>query len=252
MKLTVLGSGTMVPDKHHNPAGYIISSHKTNLLLDAGPGTMRRLTDYGFSLQTITAIVVSHFHTDHFSDVFSLVHTRWVDDIYHERPHTPLTIYGPIGIKKRWKLWRQIFWVEPEEHYPLTIIEVSGTKKVKVGDCQLVFFPVRHVEWFPSIGVTVLGEKKKVVYTGDIGGQHSEKQLIKTVAKSDLLIIEGAYLKETPNHYSFSQVKEVAKKAGVKKVLLVHINPTNYSQVLKKVKGEKTMIIAKDGMTLKI
>ena len=117
MKLTVLGSGVMVPTAERNPAGFLVEAGGQKILMDAGHGIIRRLTDYGLNLQDVDLVLATHFHTDHFADIFPLFHSRWVDDTYTGKANQELLIWGPKGTADRFKLWRQIFWVEPEEDY---------------------------------------------------------------------------------------------------------------------------------------
>lgn len=61
MKFTVLGSGST-----GNAA--LISSGKTNVLIDAGLSArelMRRLALVGVAVEDLDAVVITHEHTDH-------------------------------------------------------------------------------------------------------------------------------------------------------------------------------------------
>ncbi len=87
--------------KERNPSGFIIEADNKKILLDAGHGIIRRMVDFGFNYQDIDLVFFSHFHTDHFNDAFSLVHSRWVDDIYAGKTNKPLLFLGPQGIEKK-------------------------------------------------------------------------------------------------------------------------------------------------------
>jgi ribonuclease BN (tRNA processing enzyme) len=239
IKLTILGSGTMPPTKERNPSGFLVEIDKKYFLLDAGHGTMRRLTDYGYNIQDIDLLFISHFHTDHFGDAFNLIHSRWVDDNYNRRLHKSLVVMGPEGIEKRFKLWREIFWVEPNEYYPVKFLE--GPRKKKIGDISLEIFPVSHVRWFQSVGIIIKYKKKKIVYTGDIGSDHDFNKLIKVCRNADLLITEASYKEPTPNHYTIKQVESLARKAKIKKVLVVHLRPQHLNVVEEACQGIRSL-----------
>ena len=51
MRLTVLGSGTAVPVADRFPAGYWVQDGDTSVLVDCGPGTLRRLAQAGGSVR---------------------------------------------------------------------------------------------------------------------------------------------------------------------------------------------------------
>ena len=249
-KLTVLGSGTMVPTKDRGPAGFFVEADGQNFLLDAGHGTVRQLVGLGWDFQTIKAVFISHFHTDHFADAFPLVHTRFVDDLYRAKDHQKLVFVGPQGIKKRFSQWRRIFWLEPSESYPVEFLE--GSQRVRFGQVELETFPVRHVDWFPSVGLVMKFNGKKLVYTGDIGSKHDFQSLVKVVAGADLLITEASYEIPTQTHYSIGQIKELAVEGKVKKVLVVHVRPQQVDQVEKFCSSGKTFVLGHDGLKIKI
>lgn len=249
-KLTILGAGVIVPTKNANPAGFLVEANGKKILLDCGHGTIRHLIDYGFNVQDINLVFISHFHTDHFGDAFNLVHTRWVDDCYKQNGFGKLTFLGPETLEKRFKKWRTIFWPEPKEYYNIKFLE--GPRKIKLEKISIEIFPVKHVKWFKSIGIIIKYQNKKIVYTGDIGSDHDYKDLVKRCSGSDLLIAEASYDKPTPNHYSIGQIKELAKKDDIKKVLVVHYRPQHAKYVEQVCKKEKKFIFGKDGLKLEI
>jgi len=249
-ELIVLGSGAMVPSKDKNPAGFLVKTAGKSILLDAGHGTIRRLTDLDTNIQNIDYVFISHFHTDHFGDAFNLVHSRWVDDIYSHNKHKKLIFWCPHGTKSRFKLWRKIFWKEPDEKYPVEFRE--GSQQFKIKDIQIELFPVKHVKWFSSLGVIMKYKGKKLVYTGDIGSGHSFSNLVKITKDADLLITEASYEIKTPNHYTVNQIKELTNKANIKKVLVVHIRPQYEKRVKKICQKEPKFIFGKDKSRIKI
>ena len=249
-KITILGSGTMVPTKRRNPAGFLVEADGKKILLDCGFGTIRRLADLGCALEDLDLVFISHFHTDHFGDAFPLIHSRWVNDIYKSKHNKPLLFLGPGSLAKRFKLWRKIFWVEPKENYPVYFKE--GTVKIKTGKLTIRTFAVKHVPWFKSVGIIFSYKGKKIVYTGDIGSKHNFEELVKTVKGADLLITEAACEKPTPNHYTIAQVKELKSKSKVKKVLIVHVRPQHEKSIKAFCRREKGFVFQEDKSTVVI
>jgi ribonuclease BN (tRNA processing enzyme) len=251
MKLTVLGSGTMVPTKEKNPSGFLFEAEGRRILLDAGPGTMRRLTDLGIDIQSIDLVFISHFHTDHFGEAFSLIHSRFVDDIYKGNKYSKkLTFLCPRGTEERFGLWRKIFWVEPEESYPIEFKE--GVAKIEETGLEIEIFPVKHVRWFDSVGIILNYKGKKIVYTGDVGSEQDFEELAKKCKNADLLITEASFEKPTPNHYTIGQIKELVKHASVKKVLVVHVRPQHEERVRDICEKEPEFIFGEDKEIIEI
>ncbi|MFN3921544.1 MAG: MBL fold metallo-hydrolase, partial [Caldimicrobium sp.] len=69
MRLTVLGSGTGWITLERSSPAYLVSHENFHLLLDFGPGTLRQILRVGLTFNDISAIFISHFHPDHFSDL---------------------------------------------------------------------------------------------------------------------------------------------------------------------------------------
>lgn len=250
IKLTILGAGVMVPTKSANPAGFLIEADNKKILLDCGHGTIRHLIDYGFDIKEIENVFISHFHTDHFGDAFNLVHTRWVNDAYKGKGFGKITYIGPESIEKRFKKWRTIFWPEPQEYYNINFLE--GPRKFKIGKIQIETFPVHHVKWFKSIGIIIKYNDKKLVYTGDIGSRHDYNDLVKRCSGADLLITEASYEEPTPNHFSIPQIKELAKRDDIKKVLVVHYRPQHAKHVKNICAKEPKFIFGIDKLKIEI
>ncbi len=249
-QLTILGSGSMMPTKSRHPSCYLLEIGGKKIILDLGHTSIARLIDLGIDLHSIDAIFISHFHTDHFADLLPLVHSRWNDDMCRSRKQKPLTIIGPESIKDRWKKLRQVFWVEPEEHYPLKFIE--GVKKFNFHDIKIELFEVKHVKYYQSLGIKINFQNKILVYTGDIGGKH-DLEILKNIVKNiDLLICEACSTKPTPNHFTIDQIIELARNSKIKKTIATHLRDANLKFLKEKIKNQKNIILAKDLMKIKI
>lgn len=249
LKITVIGTGGAVSTKNTNPSGFLLEAEGKRILLDCGTGIVRRLLDEGINPQTLDALALSHFHPDHFSDAFPLIVSRFVDDLHKGRKNKKLILYGPRGLRKRFKAWRKIFWLEPNEHYPLEFKE--GIFKTRLGSVRLETFAVTHVPYFQSVGFKIKHYKKKIIYTGDIGSSHNINSLIKTCQNADLLIIEGTWVKrESPNHFSVVQIEKLAVQARIKKVLIVHTAPGQINKVAEYIRKNKKLVMARHGQRL--
>lgn len=250
MKITVLGSGTMMPTKDRNPAGFLVDMGEKIILLDCGHGIIRRMIDFDIDPQDIDMLFVSHFHTDHAGDAFSLIHSCFVENLYEKRRHRPLDVYGPIETKDNYIKWRSIFWREEQETYPLQFHKKLGRYEEKSYTISL--FPVTHVKWYNSIGIILEKNDQKLVYTGDVGSDQNVNDLITVCEGANLLIVEASYEHPTPNHYTIEQVIDLKERANVEKVLIVHIRPQHLKSVENLVKRRDDFILGIDGLKIEI
>ncbi|MFW6415134.1 MAG: ribonuclease Z [Thermodesulfobacteriota bacterium] len=63
--LTVLGTASQVPTPVRNHIGFFLRWEKEGILIDPGEGTQRQLLMAGIAAPRITRILISHFHGDH-------------------------------------------------------------------------------------------------------------------------------------------------------------------------------------------
>lgn len=250
MKLTVLGSGTLFLTKKRFPSAFLLEQGNKKILLDCGFGAIARLSELGLDHRNIDAVLITHFHTDHFGDCFNLIHSRFVGDMYEGKKNQEIKIIGPATIKARFKKWREIYWPEPKEKYPVKFYESKIS--LKIGDIKIKTFPVYHVPWFKSVGYIINIADKKIVYPGDLGNEHGFDNLARKARGADWLIIEAGYPHPTPNHFSLSQLDELMESAGIKKTLVCHLKRSDEQRVKEFVKTRKKCIIAEDKLKLKL
>lgn len=63
--VTITGSGTPIMRPGQAGAGVLVSSDDVLIRVDVGRGTSMRLTDLGVALSDLTAVCVTHHHSDH-------------------------------------------------------------------------------------------------------------------------------------------------------------------------------------------
>jgi len=72
-ELVVLGSGTGVPSLRRGSPGLLLISDGTYVLIDSGPGTLRRMLEAGVTYQDIDLLLYTHIHPDHVSELVPLL-----------------------------------------------------------------------------------------------------------------------------------------------------------------------------------
>ena len=73
MKLTVLGCNGPYPAPGGACSGYLLQEGDTGVLRDCGAGVLAQLEKH-MPPQNLTAIVLSHLHYDHMSDMLPLIY----------------------------------------------------------------------------------------------------------------------------------------------------------------------------------
>lgn len=97
----VVLTGTGVP--HPRPgvagAGTLVRHGDVALQFDAGRSTVLRLMDAGTPPHALTAVFLTHAHSDHVVDLPDVAMTRWVQQQLH--PTGPLVVVAPEGVAAR-------------------------------------------------------------------------------------------------------------------------------------------------------
>ena len=98
MRLVAVGTGTVVPEKNRGCTCFYLESEGSRILLDCGSGAVQGLARRSLAWQTLTDLIVTHFHTDHVGAIpgllFALKHGM--------RPtrREPLDVWGPRGTRR--------------------------------------------------------------------------------------------------------------------------------------------------------
>ena len=108
MEITLLGTGSpMVDPNRAGPSTLITVGQERSepdriattggqtFLVDCGRGVLMRAAAAGVGAANLTALLLTHLHSDHITDLSDVITTRWVTTF----TPTPLPIIGPPGTK---------------------------------------------------------------------------------------------------------------------------------------------------------
>lgn len=93
--MTLTGTGIPHPSPGRAGAGTLVRHGGVVLQFDAGRGTAMRLADAGVVAVSLSAVFLTHVHSDHLVGLADLAMTRWIQQTVH--PAGPLPIVTPEG-----------------------------------------------------------------------------------------------------------------------------------------------------------
>ncbi len=93
--VTLTGTGVPHAAPGRAGAGTLVRYSDLQLQFDAGRGTTMRLAEAGAGAVSLSALFLTHIHSDHLVDVVDVAMTRWVEQQVH--PTGPLTIVCAEG-----------------------------------------------------------------------------------------------------------------------------------------------------------
>lgn len=208
MRLTVLGNNGPYPAPGGACSGYLLESDsgRTTLLLDCGTGVLARLMERT-SLERLDAVVLSHLHYDHMSDMLPMHYA-----LQFSTRKRPLDVYAPV---------------QPGEVRGLLAggkFDLWPMRETSVGEMKLSFCRVRHP--METYAVAVECDGARFVYTGD---SNTDFALELFCDSADFLLadagLSSADHSESSPHLSAALCGKLAHDTGAKRLLLTHFNP---------------------------
>jgi ribonuclease BN (tRNA processing enzyme) len=226
MKITLLGTGCAVPDFHRGSPSTLLRNEGVNFLLDAGPGTYRRLLEIGVSPVELRILLFSHHHPDHIADLPGiLAGIKNALRVMDRQVETPLTILGGPGFSEHIERLRDAYSasIDITEYRPLEVREGTPGQDVHLDGLTISSAPVVHTR--TSVAFRFVDRAgRALVYTGDTGFSDG---LASFCRDADLVIAECSFPDERKQetHMTPSAIRRLAEEARPGRIVLVHFYP---------------------------
>ena len=218
-RVTIIGSGTGIPVADRGYAGVLVQLAGESWLLDAGPGTLKRLVEVGVTYQTLDRVFLTHLHPDHSLDLVSILFAMHIPSPARTKP---LAVYGPPGLRT---LHAGIPAVYPgmleAASYALTVEELAAGDRT-IGDVRVAVQPMRHS--IAAYGYRLEWQGKTVAYSGDTDDCPA---VVALGRGADLLVLECSVTDErkVEGHLTPSECGRIAAEAGCRHLILTHFYP---------------------------
>ncbi|MFN5603992.1 MAG: MBL fold metallo-hydrolase [Actinomycetes bacterium] len=247
MKITLLGTGSPIPDPNRAGPCTLVQAGDRNVLVDCGRGALMRLMAAGVLPAMVDTLLITHLHSDHITDVNDLITTRWVMQLVH----TPLNVYGPTGTKAMIDALMQMLELDQQyrhDHHedlrangPLevNVTELGPDERFTIGAASVTTHATDHRPVKPTIGFRLEHEGKVVALAGDtvpcagVDTMCADADVyVQTVIREDLVnfvagvVPTGARFKDILDYHStVEQAAQTAARTGVKRLMLTHYVP---------------------------
>ena len=239
--VTLLGTGSPIPDPHRAGPSTLVQAGDENYLVDAGRGVLMRLAGAGCAPTMLTAVLLTHLHSDHITDLNDVITSSWALNMDNPKP---LRIVGPEGTKET--VARILHFLDLDIGYRLAHhddlneppqVEVTEITKGSLDLSTAVNIstaPTDHRPVDPTIAFRFDYQESSVVVAGDTVPCtdldqlcNGAKALVHTAIRKD--IIETLPLQRAKDilnyHSSVEEAAETAQRAGMEMLILTHYVP---------------------------
>ncbi|MBN2386807.1 MAG: ribonuclease Z [Anaerolineales bacterium] len=222
-KLIILGSSNAIPDQKHENTHMVVVGEQNTVLIDCVSSPILRLEQAGVDFNTLTDLILTHFHPDHVSGVPQLLMNMWLMG-----RRRPLNIYGlHYTLDRVEDLMGFYSWSEWPNFFPVAFYRLPSQEMTVVMESEefcIFASPVRHM--IPNIGLRIEFKKQNKILAYSCDTEPCA-QVIRLAEEADVLIHEasGGF----HGHSSAAQAGEIARQAEVASLYLIHYPTGKYA-----------------------
>jgi ribonuclease Z len=261
------GSGSPMPDPTRaGPCTDVVAGHRL-FVVDSGQGSVRNLALMNLPPARVSAVFLTHYHSDHIGDLGELMLQRWGGGA----ASSPLPIYGPTGLEQVVGGFEQAYQLDRGyriAHHGPKVLPPAGfgaaphafmvnkdspnVLLIDEPDLKVIAFPVDHHPVEPAVGYLFIYKGRRVVVSGDTA---PSPRLESAAQGADVLVHEGlsprlvglqrqaalnhgrtnlaAILHDILSYHTTpEQAAAIAERAHVRMLLFTHVIPPLPMQAL--------------------
>jgi ribonuclease Z len=240
MDVILLGTGSPIPSATRAGPATLVKAGGANLLVDCGRGVIMRLTAAGVAPPAISAVLLTHMHSDHICDLNDVITCAWV------MPPTPrpLKVFGPVGVGAlveatlamlafdvKYRIDHHADLNDPPQ---VEVVELAPGDAFEVAGCHITAHRTDHSPVFPTLGYRIEQGGAVAALAGDTipcpeldAMCQGADVYVQTVIREDLVrrVPSQRFQDILDYHSTVEQAAETAARAGVKTLMLTHYVP---------------------------
>ncbi len=260
MKIIFIGTGSGRTSVKRFHSSFLLKTKKHNMLVDAGDGITKALLKQNINYNSISIILFTHYHADHFTGIGALITQMKLNNRTNSpEDGGPLKIFTHKNlINPLVSLINSVYMFKENLDFNLEITGFDFDEPVEINEeikfiakqnthiVQKEFLKYYPIELFVSSSFLFNVENKKLFYSSDIGSKN-DLYLFEN-EKIDLMIIESMHINPEEIYEAFIKIKP-------KKLLLTHIDDLSEKELknwYKKLseKEKRKILLCYDGMIL--
>lgn len=240
VEIVLLGTGSPLPSADCAGPATLVRAGGRTLLVDCGRGVLMRLAAVGSAAGALDALLLTHLHSDHITDLGDVITSRWVTSF----APSPLRVFGPPGTRR--VVDAVLASLAPDVAYRLAhhddltwepaveVTEVLGGAVLDEDGVRVVAAPTDHRPVHPTVGYRVDHDGRSVVLAGDTVPCDGLDRLctdadalVHTVVRADAIEALGIerLVDVCDYHSSVADAARTAARGGVGTLVCTHYVP---------------------------
>ncbi|HQR33091.1 MAG TPA: MBL fold metallo-hydrolase [Blastocatellia bacterium] len=250
LHVVMCGTGSPLADATRASACVAVIAAGEVVLIDVGPGSWRQVAVNRIPTAAVSAVLLTHFHSDHIGDLGEAVTQTWLAG-----RAKPLEVFGPPGVEKVVAGFAQAYSQDVEyriAHHTETMLPRAAAgavaREVKLKsdtEAAVVFernglkvtaFNVEHSPVKPAYGYRLDYKGRSVVVSGDTA---KSMNLAKHTAGADLLI-HDVLAKDVMTMAAGNADRSGDKRRAklIRDILTYHASPAEAAEIANEAKVE--------------
>ena len=240
IEIILTGTGSPMVDPNRAGPSTLVKAGETIFLADCGRGVLMRAAAVGVGAANLTAVLLTHLHSDHITDLSDVITTRWITSL----SPAPLPIIGPPGTRAvveatlaalapdiSYRIGHHADITAPPE---VLVTEYTTGQVFHDGRVRIIAAATDHRPVEPTIAFRIEYDGASVVLAGDSvpcatldALASGADALVHTAIRKDL--VEQVPVQRLTDildyHSSVEQAAATAARAGVQTLVLTHYVP---------------------------
>ena len=240
IEIILTGTGSPMVDPNRAGPSTVVTAGGQTFLVDCGRGVLMRAAAAGVGAAGLTALLLTHLHSDHITDLSDVITTRWVSSI----GPNPLPIIGPPGTRAVVEAtlaalapdisYRIAHHADITEPPAVTVREYTDGQVWDSDEVRITAAPTDHRPVEPTLAFRIEHGGASVVLAGDTVPcatlddlARGAGALVHTVIRKDLVEqMPAQRIRDILDyHSSVEQAAGTAARAGVDTLVLTHYVP---------------------------
>jgi ribonuclease BN (tRNA processing enzyme) len=224
VQVTVVGSGDAFGSGGRFQTCFALTPDRSpsrTVLVDCGATSLTAMRQLGMDLNSVSTVLVSHLHGDHFGGLPFLV----LDGQFRRRTED-LTVVGPPGTRRRLLHTMEALYpgsTKVRRRFDVQVVEHVDHRAVDLEGMRVQPLEVRHASGAPAYALRVEWEGGSAAYSGDTEWTDA---LLDAADGVDLFLCEGYSERPTRWHLDLDTLSRHRDRLTCQRLVLTHLSPS--------------------------